>query len=111
MTRRAKTMLLLFLPLAGCAQANPLIAKCEAAIQTRMALPSSYRRVSVEPNGAGLRFIYESSNSFGASVRRHGLCLPAGKTVTWRSADPIQMSEGAGSPDKPIEASDPRERP
>ena len=99
-----RTALLFLLPLTGCSQTNPLIAKCETAIKARMASPSTYRRISVESEGPDSRFVYEASNAFGAPIQRHGLCSPTGKTVTWRSTDPIQMSEGAGSTDKPIGA-------
>lgn len=70
-------ILLLGLGLVGCGRHSD-ISMCEDAIKEKLVAPSTYSRVEVKEGYQSVSpkytIVYDSENSFGASLRGEALC-------------------------------------
>ena len=62
--------------LVPTALAEDPVDKCDVAIQSGLAAPATYERISASASGSGDRYLvtYESQNAFGVPLRKWGEC-------------------------------------
>lgn len=74
------------------------LARCDAAVQSRLKAPATYVRITPTiwtlESGSTIAMSYDAKNSFGMPIRGYGSCLLNydGTSADWRDKLDLQMA-------------------